>query len=192
MRATAKSACAARRLRVVTGSARNRNACEAIDGDGWFHTGDIGQLVEKDGRKYLQITDRKKDLLVLANGKKVAPAPIEMRLSQSELISQVVLLGDHLKAVSALIVPQMEALRLFAARQNLALESDEEILQSPAILKRIREEIDAMSKDLADFEKVKKFTLLPHPFSVENGEMTPTLKIKRRVVAEKYGALLEV
>ena len=171
---------------------RETETREAIDNENWFHTGDIGQLVEKGGRKYLQITDRKKDLLVLANGKKVAPAPIEMRLSQSDLISQVVLLGDHLKAVSALIVPQMEALRLFAAKQNLALQSDAEILQSPAILKRMREEIDAVSKDLADFEKVKKFTLLPHPFSVENGEMTPTLKIKRRVVAEKYGELLEV
>ncbi len=171
---------------------RETETREAIDGENWFHTGDIGQLIEKNGRKYLQITDRKKDLLVLANGKKVAPAPIEMRLSQSPLISQVVLLGDHLKAVSALIVPQMEALRLFAAKQNLALESDEAILQSPAILKRMREEIDAVSSDLADFEKVKRFTLLPAPFSVENGEMTPTLKIKRRVVAEKYGELLEV
>ena len=171
---------------------RETETKEAIDNDNWFHTGDIGQLTDKGGRKYLQITDRKKDLLVLANGKKVAPAPIEMRLSQSEFISQVVLLGDHLKAVSALIVPQMEALRLFAAKQNLALESDEEILQSPAILKRMREEIDAVSKDLADFEKVKKFTLIASPFTVENGEMTPTLKIKRRVVAEKYGELLEV
>jgi long-chain acyl-CoA synthetase len=169
---------------------RETETREAIDSENWFHTGDIGQIVPEGSRKYLQITDRKKDLLVLANGKKVAPAPIEMRLSQSPLISQVVLLGDKQKAVSALVVPQMEALRLFAAKQNLGLESDAEIIASPAVIKRVREEIDAMSKDLADFEKIKKFSLLEKPFSVESGELTPTLKVKRRVVAEKFGALV--
>lgn len=160
---------------------------EAIDGEGWFHTGDIGAL---DGN-VLRITDRKKDLLVLANGKKVAPAPIEMRLTQSKYIGQVVLLGDHQKAVSALIVPQLEALREFAAKQNLGLESDAEILAAPAVQKLLRQEIDTLSGDLADFEKVKKFSLIEQPFSVEGGELTPTLKIKRRVVAEKYAALVD-
>jgi long-chain acyl-CoA synthetase len=159
---------------------------EAIDAEGWFHTGDIGVL--EDG--YLSITDRKKDLLVLANGKKVAPLPIETRLSQSSYINQVVLLGDKQKAVSALIVPQLDALRLYAAKQNLGINDDAELLASPAITKVIRDEIDAISGDLADFEKVKKFTLLPNSFTVEGGELTPTLKIKRRVIAEKYASLL--
>lgn len=159
---------------------------DAIDGEGWFHTGDIGVLENN----YLKITDRKKDLLVLANGKKVAPAPIEMRLVESKYISQVVLLGDKQKAVSALIVPQMEALRVFAAKQNLGIEDDTELVQSPDVLKLMRAEIDAMSKDLADFEKIKKFSLVSQAFTVEGGEMTPTLKIKRRVVAEKYASLI--
>jgi long-chain acyl-CoA synthetase len=159
---------------------------DAIDSDGWFHTGDIGVL--QDG--YLQITDRKKDLLVLANGKKVAPLPIETRLSQSSYVSQVVLLGDKQKAVSALIVPQMDAIRIYAAKQNLGIEGDAELLQSPAITRLIRDEIDAISVDLADFEKIKKFTLLNTTFSVEGGELTPTLKIKRRVIAEKYAELI--
>jgi long-chain acyl-CoA synthetase len=170
---------------------REAETRDCIDEDNWFHTGDIGQLTEEKGRKYLRITDRKKDLLVLANGKKVAPAPIELRLAQSPLISQVVLLGDKQKAVSALIVPQIEALRLFAAKQNLGLTNDEDILASSEVQKRVREEIDLLSKDLADFEKIKKFTLLSNPFTIENGEMTPTLKVKRRVVAEKYGVLVE-
>jgi long-chain acyl-CoA synthetase len=157
-----------------------------IDAEGWFHTGDIGQLT--DG--YLQITDRKKDLLVLANGKKVAPLPIETRLSQSSYISQVVLLGDTQKAVSALIVPQMDAVRVYAAKQNLGIDNDAELLQASAITKLIRDEIDAISEDLADFEKIKKFTLLQNSFTVEGGELTPTLKIKRRVIAEKYAQII--
>jgi long-chain acyl-CoA synthetase len=159
----------------------------ALDENGWFHTGDIGTL--EDG--LLRITDRKKDLLVLANGKKVAPAPIELRLTQSKYIAQAVLLGDKQKAVSALIVPQMEAVREYAAKQNLGVESDEQLLETDDINRLIRREVDTLTDHLADFERIRKITLLPQPFSVETGEMTPTLKIKRRVVAEKYGALAE-
>ncbi len=162
---------------------------EAIDSQGWFHTGDIGQILNEGGHKYLQITDRKKDLLVLANGKKVAPAPIEMKLSSSPFIAQAVLLGDKQKAVSALLVPQMDALKEWAKSENLSVEGAE-LLKSPQVLKKMRDELDALSKDLADFEKIKKFALLEHPFSAEGGELTPTLKVKRRVVAQKYGALV--
>lgn len=156
---------------------------EAIDKEGWFHTGDIGEFA--DGR--LKITDRKKDLLVLANGKKVAPAPIEMKLARSPYISQVVLLGDKQKAVSALIVPKIEAVRDYAKAQNVASEDDAALLRAPEIVQFFRKEVDAQTDDLADFERIRKITLLAEPFTVENGELTPTLKIKRRVVAEKYG-----
>ncbi|HVF85796.1 MAG TPA: long-chain fatty acid--CoA ligase [Abditibacteriaceae bacterium] len=152
--------------------------------DGWFYTGDLGSL--ENG--YLKITGRKKDLLVLANGKKVAPAPIEMKLETSPFISQIVLLGDKAKAVSALIVPRMEAVREHAAKEDWGLESDEALLASAELKTLFRKEIDALSNDLADFEKIRKITLLDKPFSVESGEMTPTLKIKRNVVAEKYAA----
>jgi len=161
---------------------------EVLDGEGWFHTGDIGEL-DKGGN--LRITDRKKDLLVLANGKNVAPQPIELRLQESRFIAQAVLLGDHLKAVSALIVPAFPALREWAATQNLGKPTDEELAAHPAVQKLLRSEIDAQTKSLADFEKVKKFVVLAEPFSMQKGEMTPTLKIKRKVVAQKYGGLLE-
>jgi long-chain acyl-CoA synthetase len=155
----------------------------ALDEDGWFHTGDLGVLA--DG--FLKITGRKKDLLVLANGKKVAPAPIELRLTESKYIAQAVLLGDNRKAVSALIVPNLDALREYSAQQKLGLNTDDELLEAAPIRELLRREIDAAGEHLADFERVRHFTLLKEPFSVEAGEMTPTLKIKRAVVARKYG-----
>jgi long-chain acyl-CoA synthetase len=156
----------------------------ALDAEGWFHTGDIGAL--ENG--VLRITDRKKDLLVLANGKNVAPAPIEMRLAQSPYIAQIVLLGDKLKSVAALIVPHLEKLKSWASEQGINCENEELLLKDARVLKLFKDEIEAHSTGLADFERVKKIVLIETPFSVEGGELTPTLKIKRRVVAEKYGA----
>ena len=161
---------------------------EALDSENWFHTGDIGEF-DKNG--CLRITDRKKDLLVLGNGKKVAPQPIELRLQESQYIAQVVLLGDKAKAVSALIVPNFSALRDWAKKENVDATKDEELAKHPATQKLLRREIDAQTGNLADFEKVRKFVVLAEPFSAQNGEMTPTLKIKRKVVADKYGSLVE-
>ncbi len=159
---------------------------DAIDSGGWFHTGDLGAI--EDGS--LRITGRKKDLLVLANGKKVAPAPIELRLSDSPYIAQVVLLGDKQKAVSALIVPHLERVRDWAKSQNINAADDAALLQLPEIQGLFRREIDAHSENLADFEKVRKVALVGRAFSVEEGELTPTLKIKRNVIAEKFGNLV--
>ncbi len=159
---------------------------EIVTSDGWLLTGDIGEL--KNG--ILKITDRKKDLLVLANGKNVAPAPIEMSLSQSEYIQQVVLLGDKLKAVGALIIPHFENLKKWAKEQKIEGDDPKQLVADAAVNKLLKSEIEKYSTGLADFERVKKVVLLAEPFSVENGEMTPTLKIKRRVVAQKYGNLL--
>jgi long-chain acyl-CoA synthetase len=156
----------------------------ALDADGWFHTGDVGTL---EGG-VLRITDRKKDLLVLANGKNVAPAPIEIQLAQSPYIAQIVLLGDKMKSVGALIVPHQEKLKSWASEQGINGESDEVLLDDARVFKLFKDEIEKYSKHLADFERVKKIALIETPFSVEGGELTPTLKIKRRVVAEKYGA----
>lgn len=150
----------------------------------WFSTGDLGTFDDN----YLKITGRKKDLLVLGNGKKVAPAPIEMRLMQSRFINQIVLLGDGDKGVSALVVPQLEAVREYAAKQNLGLETDEQLVASGDIKTLFRKEIDLLSDDLADFEKIRKIVLVREAFTVENGAMTPTLKIKRDVVAKKHAA----
>ena len=160
---------------------------EVLTRDGWFHTGDIGEL--NDG--VLKITDRKKDLLVLVNGKKVAPQPIELQLQESKYIQQAVLLGDKMKSVAALIVPNFGHLREWAKTQNLNISKDEELASSAEVNKLMRGEVEAHTKGLADFEKVRKFALLPELFSVEKGELTPTLKVKRNVVTEKYGSLVE-
>ena len=160
---------------------------EVLTNDGWFHTGDIGEL--NDG--VLKITDRKKDLLVLGNGKKVAPQPIELQLQESKYIAQAILLGDKMKSVAALIVPSFPQLRDWAKTQNLSLSKDEELATSAEVNKLIRSEIDAQTKGLADFEKVRKFALLGELLTTEKGELTPTLKVKRSVVTEKYGKMVE-
>ena len=160
---------------------------EVLTKDGWFHTGDIGEL--NDG--VLKITDRKKDLLVLGNGKKVAPQPIELQLQESKYIAQVVLLGDKMKSVTALIVPSFPQLREWAKEHNLNISKDAELAAHAEVNKLIRGEIDAQTKGLADFEKVRKFALLPELLTTEKGELTPTLKVKRNVVTEKYGSLVE-
>lgn len=155
---------------------------EVIDAEGWFHTGDIGRL---DDEGYLAITDRKKDLLVLANGKKVAPAPIEGRLKSSALISDVLLVGDSQDHVSALVVPDFAALReaLPDAGPDLA---DGAVAGLAESRKAIDREIRRLSEGLADFEKVRRFRVLDHEFSVDSGELTPTLKVRRRVVMARY------
>jgi long-chain acyl-CoA synthetase len=160
---------------------------EAIDEEGWFHTGDIGEL-SADG--YLKITDRKKDILVLSNGKKVAPQSVEALLKQSRFIAEAVLFGDQQPLVSALIVPDFERLEAWAQEKGLPTDNRENLLKNPEVQKLYRNEIDAHTTDLADFEKVRSFQLVPNAFSIEGGELTPTLKVKRRFVAEKYAALL--
>ena len=161
---------------------------DVIDADGWFHSGDIGEI-DKDG--YVKITDRKKDILVLANGKKVAPQPIENMLKRSPLLAEVVLLGDGTGTVGALVVPNFDTLKTWAKEQGKDLKTNESLIADTGARKFVKAEIDKLSKELADFEKIKRIALIDHAFSQEGGELTPTLKVKRRVVAEKYGALLE-
>jgi len=161
---------------------------EVIDGEGWFHSGDIGEC---DAQGYIKITDRKKDILVLANGKKVAPQPIETRLKHSPLLTEVVLLGDNAGTVGALVVPNFDALKTWAKEQGKELKTNEALIADSGARKYVKSEIDSLSKDLADFEKIKRIALIDHAFSQEGGELTPTLKVKRRIVAEKYGSLLE-
>jgi long-chain acyl-CoA synthetase len=167
---------------------RPDETAEAIDPDGWFHTGDIGEL-DEDG--YLVITDRKKNLIVLANGKKVAPQHLENRLLESPFISQVVVVGDQQHTVGALIVPAFERVREWAQKQGLAIATDEEIPGAPDVHRLMRDEIKRLSGDCADFEKIRRFAILERELSVEAGELTPTLKMKRRVVLEKFKELID-
>ncbi|MBM3459863.1 MAG: long-chain fatty acid--CoA ligase, partial [Armatimonadetes bacterium] len=161
---------------------------EAIDEEGWFHTGDIGEL-DPDGM--LRITDRKKDLLVLANGKNVAPQPIEATLKASQYISAVVLFGDRQPNVVALVVPEWEHLKRWAKENNIAAAEPEVLIQDAAVRRFYKGEIDRLTQHLADFEKIRRFALVARDFSAELGELTPTLKIKRRVVAENFAAELQ-
>ncbi len=161
---------------------------EAIDPDGWFHTGDIGSL-DADG--FLRITGRKKDIIVLANGKNVAPVPIEEQLKTSPYISEAVLFGDEQDVITALIVPNFERTREWAKMQGLLVQSDAELVALPEVKQLIKQEIDRLTAHLADFEKVRRFTLLDHPFSIETGELTPTLKVRRHFIKQRYAKELE-
>jgi len=159
----------------------------ALDAEGWLHTGDIGA---RHG-DCLRITDRLKDLLVLTNGKNVAPQPIELCLCASPYIAQAVVLGDSASYVTALVVPAIERLRHWAQTQRLALpEEPAEIVAHDAVTDLIRREIKRLTEHLADFEKVRDFRLLTQEFTVEGGELTPTLKAKRRVILQAHRALI--
>lgn len=154
-----------------------------LDEEGWLHTGDIGRL-DEDG--YLIITDRRKNILVLANGKNVAPAALENKLKSSPLIGEVMLIGDRQKFVTALVVPDFEALSHLAREEGWEADTPAELVAAPEANRAIAAEIKRLSHDFADFEKVRKFRLLEQPFTVENGELTPTLKLKRSVILERY------
>lgn len=161
---------------------------EAIDQDGWFHTGDIG---EWEGAN-LKITDRKKDLLILANGKNVAPQPIENKLKESEIIQEAVLFGDGSEFVYGLIIPNFERARKLLAEKGETLpESNEDLVKAEALRALVREEVSRINKTLADFEKVKKHEPIAAAFSVESGELTPSLKVKRKVIRERFAEVLE-
>jgi len=160
---------------------------EAIDEDGWFHTGDIAEL---DGG-YIRITDRKKNILVMSNGKNVAPQPIESRLVSDDLIAQAVVIGNSREFISALIVPDFERLREFAKRWRIEAESNGELIANPEVFRIYEKKIERLMDGFARFEKVKKFALLPRELSEREGELTPTLKVKRKVVLKKYAGLID-
>ncbi len=162
---------------------------EAIDAEGWFHTGDIGVL--EDG--FLRITDRKKDIIVTAGGKNIAPQPIENGFKTNKYVSQAVMIGDKRKFPVVLIVPEFAALERWAALHNIYWTERAQLLQMPTIQQKMEQEIreECEKLKLASFETPKKVALLEHDFTVERGEMTPTLKVKRRVIDKNYAVLIE-
>jgi len=161
---------------------------EAIDPDGWFHTGDVGHL-DPDG--FLVITDRKKDIIVTSGGKNIAPQPIENRLKTNAFITEVVMIGDKRNYPTALVVPSFEILEAWAARNGVSAASREELVAKPDVVQHYLGLISGLVADIAQYEKIKKITVLPNEFSQETGELTPTLKVKRRVIAQKYAELIE-
>jgi long-chain acyl-CoA synthetase len=179
----------ARGPNIMRGYWNNKEATEEVlDREGWLHTGDIG-MFDTDG--YLHITDRKKHLFISSGGKNIAPAPIENLFLTSKYIEQFVLIGDRRMYCSALIVPDFDALKEYAGAHGIRYTNNADLIGSPAITKLIDENIDTLQKDLAGFERVRRFALLEKPFTIEEGELTPSLKIRRSVVEEKYSRLIE-
>lgn len=160
----------------------------AFTEDGWFRTGDIGSI-DDDG--FLSITDRKKELFKTSGGKYIAPSPIEQMLRSSRFVNQAVLVGNERKFPAALIVPNFEMLESYAKLKELDIKTPNEFCNHPRILDLFTRQIEAMTPNLAKFEKVKKFVLLERELTVENGELTPTLKVKRRVIDEKYRQVID-
>jgi len=161
---------------------------EAFTEDGWFRTGDIGEI-DKDG--YLTITDRKKDLIKTSGGKYIAPQRVESLLMSSRFISQVVVVGNGRKFASALIHPNMEMLHSYAALKGFTFEDDNKLLRDHRIVDLMERQVDRHTTGLAKYEKIKGIALLDRELSIEAGELTPTLKPKRRFIERKYSELID-
>ncbi|MDH5541762.1 MAG: long-chain fatty acid--CoA ligase [Nitrospinota bacterium] len=161
---------------------------EAFDSDGWFHTGDIIELSD-DG--YVTIVDRKKDIIVMSNGKNVAPLTLESKLVGDDYIAQITVVGNNRKFMAALIVPNFDKLKRFANDQGIANDDNSKLILSPKVVALYQQRIDEHMKDFARFEQVKKFTLLAHEFTEKGGELTPSLKVKRKVIDKKYAEIID-
>lgn len=174
---------------VMRGYYNQPEATAAVIQDGWFQTGDVGRMDEEG---HLFITDRKKDLFKLSNGKYVAPQLVESLIKQSELVNQVVVIGAGRKQPAALIVPEWEALAsAMVAAGGSKPPTRAEWSRHPEAIKIVQREVAQLTRTLAEYERVRRVALLSEEFSIDSGEMTPTLKIKRRIVDEKYGQLIE-
>ena len=160
---------------------------EAIDADGWFHTGDIGVLEDD----FLRITDRKKDIIVTAGGKNIAPQPIENRIKLNKYVSQAVMIGDKRKFPVVLIVPNWDNLEKWAGIKNIIWTERRQLLEMPTIRAKMEKEVQSTIDGLAHFEQPKKIALLEHDFSIERGELTPKLSVKRKVIDQSYKALID-
>jgi long-chain acyl-CoA synthetase len=167
----------------------NREAtAEVIDSEGWLHTGDIGTI---DAEGFIHITDRKKHLFVSSGGKNIAPQPIESLFLSNKYIEQFMLIGDRRMFLTALIVPDFDALKEYADSRGIAYATNTDLAAHPTITELIQTNIHQIQKDLANYERVRKFTLLDRQFSIEEGELTPTQKIRRRVIEERYARLID-
>lgn len=173
---------------VMQGYYNNPEAtAEAIDADGWFHTGDIGEIVEG---KYLKITDRKKEIFKTSGGKYVAPQLVENKLKESAFIEQCMVVGEGQKFPSALVIPEFAALQYWAKQENIAFEGNEDLIKNKRVIEKMEEEVKETMKSVAQYEQVKRFVLLPQLFTIQDGELTPTLKLKRKVIYQKYESLI--
>jgi long-chain acyl-CoA synthetase len=174
---------------VMIGYYNNEEATkESIDEDGWLHTGDIGHL-DSDG--YLFITDRKKNILVTSAGKNVAPAPIENALVTSPFIEQSVVIGDKRNFISALVVPAFEAVENYLSEQGISTSSNKEIAEKPEVKSLLQNEMNKAMEKFSNYERVKEFIIIDRLLTLENGELTPTLKVVRKVVLDNFSDRIE-
>src|SRR6185369_6929937 len=174
---------------VMRGYYGQPEATAAVLKDGWFYSGDVGHM-DKDGRLY--ITDRKKDLFKLSNGKYVAPQLIESLLKESEFVGQVVVVGAGRKQPAALIVPDWESLNKALEETGEEFPKDKvDLSKHPAAIKIVQRDISSLTSSLVDYERIRRVALLSHEFTIDSGELTPTLKVKRRVIDERFGDLIE-
>jgi long-chain acyl-CoA synthetase len=179
----------ARGPNIMRGYYHNPDATRAVlETNGWLHTGDIGTL-DADG--YLTITDRKEDLILTSVGKRVAPQSIEHELRRHPLVAEVVLVGDRRKFVAALLVPDFAALQRRLAALNRPADTRDALVVRRDVIALFQEVVDAVNATRAPFEQIKRFALIPSEFTIESGEVTPTMKVKRRVVEERWRAVIE-
>lgn len=173
---------------VMKGYYKNEEATKEVFYDGWFKTGDIG-YIDKDG--FLYITDRKKDFIKTSGGKYIAPQLIEQRLARSKYVEQAVVVGDKRKFASALLFPSWEALRAFADGRNINYNTDEELLKHPDVRNIYDGVMEEVNKTLAQWETIKKYEIIPGILTVDNDQLTPTLKVRRRNIEQRYGGLID-
>ena len=160
---------------------------EAIDADGWFHTGDIGTFI--DG-KYLKITDRKKEIFKISSGKYIAPQVIENKLKESMFIEQVMVIGENQKFASALISPDFEFLHNWASIHHISFKDNKDLISNQLVFARYQKEVNEMNQNLGDHEKIKRFRLVSDEWTAQTGELSPTLKLKRKMLYQKYSAVI--
>jgi len=161
---------------------------EIMDQEGWLHTGDIGRMI--DG-KYLQITDRKKEIFKTSGGKYVAPQVIENRFKESSFIEHIIVVGENRKHPSAIIVPAFEYIKSWCRIKEIPYTSDKDIIRHSRVIHRIEEEIYQINQHFGHHEQIKKWELIPDRWSVETGELSQTLKLRRKFVDEKYKKLID-
>jgi len=161
---------------------------EAIDDDGWLHTGDVGEI---DDEGFLRITDRKKNLLITAGGKNIAPSNIELLISREPIVSQVLVIGDKRKFLSALITISEEHIESLRNQSEYTGMSTKEILKHDSIAERVQRAVDQANAELARYENIRQYKILQSEFTVEKDEMTPTMKLKRKVIERNYADAIE-
>ena len=167
---------------------RPEKTAEVIDADGWFHTGDIGVI--EDG-KFLKITDRKKEIFKTSGGKFIAPQPIEQKIKESPFIEHIMVVGENRNFPAALIIPNFEHLKNWCEVKHIAFGSREKAVKNPVIIRRIRKEVERFNQDFNKTEKIKKIRLLDAEWTTDSGEISPTLKLRRKFIIEKYSQIIE-